>query len=615
MKNRLWTLVVVGMMTVLNANAESYQDMEPLKLVTPEMKPELDLRNLPANPFVSKKAEVETSIETSYSDNQGLDFDFFKSKTAPGVKPYKFMDDMTFVGVPLFIAGWAIKGDKAMFRVNNKYGKENTQLLTNFKTGIDDYLQFFGPAAVVGLKLGGYEGRSDWPRLLASAALSYGIMAGFVNGIKYTAKEMRPDGSTANSWPSGHTATAFVGASLLHKEYGLTRSPWFSVAGYGMATATGVMRVLNNRHWISDVMSGAGIGILSTELGYAIGDLLFKGKGLLHNDLQLDSENPSFFGISMGVGLGSKHIDFTMDDVVDPWRFTDEDLGYDDDVDYESDETPNVTFRAATVVDAEGAYFLNKYIGIGGRLRVRAMSAKSFGQYTEYAGFNQIWGWYDVVGNGIYNIYNDNKALEDFINYTSVGGDPVEELGAYVESDHLAEFSGSLGLYFNIPINKQFSIGTKALIGRSFTQELDIDGYAYGRKKDINYHLVIDNSDIDKANTNIEYPHDTGEEYFSSWNYLTIGAKSSTTWGTGLSLTYRYKSNFAWRLFCDYDYTEKTFTMTYDPYHYLIDGLDWNAYTLVTMLSPKSGMLDPIEFKKTKKMNYFTLGLSFLINL
>jgi len=615
MKNCLWTLVVVGMMTVLNTNAESYQDMEPLKLVTPEMKPELDLRNLPANPFVSKKAEVETSIETSYSDNQGLDFDFFKSKTAPGVKPYKFMDDMTFVGVPLFIAGWAIKGDKAMFRVNNKYGKENTQLLTNFKTGIDDYLQFFGPAAVVGLKLGGYEGRSDWPRLLASAALSYGIMAGFVNGIKYTAKEMRPDGSTANSWPSGHTATAFVGASLLHKEYGLTRSPWFSVAGYGMATATGVMRVLNNRHWISDVMSGAGIGILSTELGYAIGDLLFKGKGLLHNDLQLDSENPSFFGISMGVGLGSKHIDFTMDDVVDPWRFTDEDLGYDDDVDYESDETPNVTFRAATVVDAEGAYFLNKYIGIGGRLRVRAMSAKSFGQYTEYAGFNQIWGWYDVVGNGIYNIYNDNKALEDFINYTSVGGDPVEELGAYVESDHLAEFSGSLGLYFNIPINKQFSIGTKALIGRSFTQELDLDGYAYGRKKDINYHLVIDNSDIDKANTNIEYPHDTGEEYFSSWNYLTIGAKSSTTWGTGLSLTYRYKSNFAWRLFCDYDYTEKTFTMTYDPYHYLIDGLDWNAYTLVTMLSPKSSMLDPIEFKKTKKMNYFTLGLSFLINL
>ena len=75
-------------------------------------------------------------------------------------------------------------------------------------------------------------------------------MAGLVNGIKYTASEMRPDGSTRNSWPSGHTATAFMAATILHKEYGLTRSPWYSVGAYTLATATGVMRVLNNRHWM-----------------------------------------------------------------------------------------------------------------------------------------------------------------------------------------------------------------------------------------------------------------------------------------------------------------------------------------------------------------------------
>ena len=204
------------------------------------------------------------------------------------------MDDLTFVGVPLFVAGIAIKGDKANFRQDYKNTHSNTRLITNFKTGIDDYTQFFGPVATVGLKLAGVEGRSDWPRLMASALMSYGIMAGFVNGIKYTASEMRPDGSTANSWPSGHTATSFVGATVLHKEYGLTRSPWYSVAGYGVATATGVMRILNNRHWISDVLSGAGIGIMSTELGYALGDILFKGKGLLRNDLDAIGENPSF---------------------------------------------------------------------------------------------------------------------------------------------------------------------------------------------------------------------------------------------------------------------------------------------------------------------------------
>ena len=270
----LFALVLTG-----QAKADTYLDMEPLTLETPEMAAELvDL---------SEASTVRFDLADPMASSK-MDFDFFKSKTNPGVKPYKFMDDMTFVGIPLFVAGWALKSDKAMFRVNAKAeqgGKKNTQLLTDFKTGIDDYTQFFGPAMVVGLKLGGYEGRSDWPRLLSSAAASYAIMAILVNSIKYGAKEMRPDGSTANSWPSGHTATAFVGASLLHKEYGLTRSPWWSVAGYGVATATGVMRVLNNRHWISDVLSGAGIGIMSTELGYALSDIIFKGKGLLRNDL------------------------------------------------------------------------------------------------------------------------------------------------------------------------------------------------------------------------------------------------------------------------------------------------------------------------------------------
>lgn len=94
-----------------------------------------------------------------------------------------------------------------------------------------------------------------------------------------------------------------------------------------------------------------------------------------------------------------------------------------------------------------------------------------------------------------------------------------------------------------------------------------------------------------------------------------MGAESSTTWGTGLSLTYRYKSNFAWRLFCDYDYTEKKFTMTYDPYHYLQEGLTPKALDVVFLASPLSPLLYPVEFKKKKKMNYVTLGLSFMVNL
>ena len=606
---KIKSLLLVAIMAFFGATsavAGNYMNMEPLKLQTPEMKPEL---------VAIPNRDYRPELELRNSSTRVSDVNKYRmtwNRTNEGVKPYKVMDDLTFVGVPLFFAGLAVKGDKAMFRVNNKDGKKNTQLLTDFKTGIDDYTQFFGPVMTVGLKLGGYEGRSDWGRLLASAGMSYAIMAGFVNGIKYTAKEMRPDGSSANSWPSGHTATSFVGATILHKEYGLTRSPWFSIAGYGVATATGIMRVLNNRHWISDVMSGAGIGIMSTELGYALGDILFKGNGLLRNDLISDSENPSFFAISMGLGLGTKNIGFGIEDVVNAERYKASDLGYDDEEAIDDEEGPNIHFRPATVVDVEGAYFFNKYVGIGGRARVRAMSAKSFGQYTELAAEDQAAAWYDVIGG----FYNDTpETYQHFINATVEGGLPIEDLGGVVESDHLTEFSASVGLYLNLPLSNRFSLGTKFLIGRSFTQELDIDGYASGYVKDMDYRLVLQNGKLVEEESSLTYPYNTGEKYSSKWDYLTLGSESSTTWGTGISLTYRYKSNFAWKLFIDYDYSKKNFTMKYDPYHYLKDGLTEKAYDMVGFLSEYSNYLNPIEFKKSKKMNYYTIGMSFMINI
>jgi len=599
----------------VQANADSYQGKEVLKLETPEMKAELV--KLPEQSVLSLD-------KVSIANSPKMDFDFFKQKTNPGLKPYKFMDDLTFVGVPLFVAGLAVKGDKAMFRVNQKAeqgGKKNTQLLTDFKTGIDDYTQYFGPAMVVGLKLGGYEGRSDWPRLLASAGMSYAIMAGLVNGIKYTAKEMRPDGSTANSWPSGHTATSFVGATLLHKEYGLTRSPWWSVAGYSVATATGVMRVLNNRHWISDVMSGAGIGILSTELGYALCDLLFKGKGLLRNDVEQSSVNPTFFSISMGLGLGGKDLEF-------------EDQG----------ETVGFKFRAATVVDAEGAYFFNKYVGVGGRLRVRAQSVKDFGDFANYVAIEPIDAWedlqpyYEAAYPGDYgsspsdnfDTYLDKVGFQSQTDEAWNANSPVTNINGIVKSDHITEFTGSVGVYFNLPLSDHFSLGTKALIGRSITQELDIDGHAEGNMKDISYTMGLDNrpghkdalGDPTLSLNDLMYPNNTGEKWTDDWEYLTIGAKSSTSFGTGISLTYRYKSNFSWRLFCDYDYTRKDFTATYDPFHFVQKGTTSGAAYLMDLAKQFStdeyadGLgLQAREYKTRKHMNYVTLGLSFLVNL
>jgi membrane-associated phospholipid phosphatase len=608
MKKLLLTLCLTAATMVVSA--------EEVTLTAPKLEPKLTYgESMGYRPELSlnlMKVDANAMMAIPAAANKSTRWTWMQSN--PGVKPYKVMDDLTFVGIPLFAAGWAIKGDKAMFAQNNKNKKKNTQLLTDFKTGIDDYTQYFGPVMTVGLKLGGYEGRSSWGRLLASAGMSYAIMAGFVNGIKYTAKEMRPDGSTANSWPSGHTATSFVGATLLHKEYGLTRSPWFSVAGYGVATATGVMRILNNRHWISDVMSGAGIGIMSTEIGYALSDLIFKGKGLLRNDLEMNPERPSFFSISMGLGLGSKDIDFGYSGLQNKEMY-DENL-------YDLDAEDRVRFRAATVVDAEGAYFFNKYVGVGGRFRVRAMSAKSFGQYANITSEDNDDAWEYLIGSP----FEKARAIEpeqEPLNTAAVqqNGAAVTRMGGIVQSDHLTEFTASAGLYLNLPLNKHFSLGTKFLIGRSINQDLEIDGYADGYVKDADYGMVVVNNDL--TYMLIEQPHGVQnadgsyKTYSTEWDYLTIGANNSTSLGTGLSLTYRYKSNFSWRLYVDYDYTKKTYTMTVNPYEYMKTAIGENLYGLIS--NPKTSdyyaVLNPIVYKKTKKMNYVTLGLSFLVNL
>lgn len=132
---------------------------------------------------------------------------------------------------------------------------------------VDDHLQYVPLGAVYGLSLLGAEakhGYVDRTLEMATAYITLGIM---VNAIKYTVRTPRPDGSAFNSFPSGHTATTFMGAEMVRIEYG-DASPWYSVGAYTAAITVGVLRVYNKRHWFTDVFAGAGIGILSARIGY-----------------------------------------------------------------------------------------------------------------------------------------------------------------------------------------------------------------------------------------------------------------------------------------------------------------------------------------------------------
>lgn len=139
----------------------------------------------------------------------------------------------------------------------------------------------YSPAAIMyALKLCGVEGRSDWPRMITADIFAELIQSGTVTLLKHTVRRERPDGNARNSFPSGHTATAFMCATLLHKEYGETVSPWISVAGYGLAVTTGLCRIEANRHFCSDVLAGAAIGIFSAELAYDMNTAIFGERGL-----------------------------------------------------------------------------------------------------------------------------------------------------------------------------------------------------------------------------------------------------------------------------------------------------------------------------------------------
>ncbi len=132
---------------------------------------------------------------------------------------------------------------------------------------VSDVIQYAPMVTPYVLKLAGVRGLHtclDYSILLATSYLSLGVM---VNAGKYAFGVLRPDGSSHNSFPSGHTATAFMGAELLRMEY-RDVSPWIGVAGYAVAAFTGFCRIEYNRHWITDVLAGAGVGILSARIGY-----------------------------------------------------------------------------------------------------------------------------------------------------------------------------------------------------------------------------------------------------------------------------------------------------------------------------------------------------------
>ena len=398
-------------------------------------------------------AKADTSRVVTDSLVSDTTFSTPKKMTFLDKLPHGKLFNSTYIGVPLIIGGLIEKHQDTKFR------KLRNDFMPRFHRTLDNYTQIAPAAVMVGMKAAGVESRSSWGRMLLSDAFSVALMAGTVQGLKNATNVMRPDGSDNHSFPSGHTATAFMTATMLNKEYGY-KSPWIGVGAYSVATATGLMRMANNKHWLSDVLVGAGIGIMATEFGYWLADLIYKDKGLnIKNrdvaDDEFDVRRNSFLGLYMGFNLPLSKYDLDEDNVFQT--------------------------STGTTIGLEGAWFINRNIGIGGR-----------------ASFSNL-----------QYIVNKNDAPDKTFNY----------------------FTAMAGPYFSFPVTHRFSLGSKLAGGGVWYPKTSINGISVGNnhgfscgtglslKYDVHKHL----SGIIFLDYNIQAPasHDSGEYM----HIMTLGAK------------------------------------------------------------------------------------------
>ena len=198
------------------------------------------------NCFFLNFAQQKDSLQV---DNKRLDFTYQK----------------LYIPVALMTSGIIFDGN-GRESLKNEVVEERNEHLFGFTNHFDDYAQFAPTLAVYGFEWAGMKPRTDWQNRTVILMKGQVLNLGMVYILKTTLKKTRPDG-TAFSFPSGHTANAFAGATMLAIEYGESYK-WVPYVSYGAASGIGLMRMANNKHYISDVLFGAGLGILSMKAAY-----------------------------------------------------------------------------------------------------------------------------------------------------------------------------------------------------------------------------------------------------------------------------------------------------------------------------------------------------------
>ena len=179
-------------------------------------------------------------------------------------KGHKKLLPKTFLPLTFIVAGSLYSSSQSEINVQRDI---RNRVGNDYHNGADDYIQYIPFAQVYIGDIVGLDAKNHWfdqTKNMAISSVATGIV---VHSFKRIIGKKRPDGSSNHAFPSGHTSNSFVGAAVLFNEF-KDSSPLYAYSGFLISTTTGGLRVVNNRHWISDVVVGAGIGVFMTTLVY-----------------------------------------------------------------------------------------------------------------------------------------------------------------------------------------------------------------------------------------------------------------------------------------------------------------------------------------------------------
>ena len=157
-----------------------------------------------------------------------------------------------------------------LLRDSTKYGLQDlirSGVADTFRTHIDDYLHYVPIVTMYTADLFKVPAKNTVWNQTKFLIMSEALTSGIVWGLKIGLGIQRPNNGTYNAYPSGHTSQAFVQSQVLYNEFRET-APLLAASGFLFSISTGTLRILNNRHWVPDVLLGAGIGMLVTNIIY-----------------------------------------------------------------------------------------------------------------------------------------------------------------------------------------------------------------------------------------------------------------------------------------------------------------------------------------------------------